>query len=136
MTPTICFLLFISGIALQLKSPVKIQFKSYIRFLQLTTDWLFQTQECGVNKRQDQFFQSFILYSGDECIGAMSFVGISDLLSSASGFTSSDVGGEGKKKGPGKDFKNQAHIKMEWSWYGFDLVWLSLLLITTPEMVF
>ena len=36
----------------------------------------------------------------------MSFVGISDLLSSASGFTSSDVGGEGKKKGPGKDFKN------------------------------
>ena len=77
-------------------------------FLQLTTDWLFQTQECGVNKRQDQFFQSFILYSGDEGIGAMSFVGISDLLSSASGFTSPDVGGEGKKKkrGPGKDFKN------------------------------
>ena len=43
-----------------LKSPVKIQSKSYISFLQPTINWLFQTQEFEVNKTQDQFFPSFI----------------------------------------------------------------------------
>ena len=66
----------------------------------------------------------------------MSFVGISVLLSSASGFTSSDVGREGKKKGMTKTLKTR-HISMvEWSGYRFYLVWLSLLLVTTPKMVF
>ena len=51
----------------------------------------------------------------------MSFVGISDLLSSASGFTSSDVGGEGKKKkGLAKILKTR-HIS-KWNGLGIGLI--------------